>query len=99
MAQRCKMEEQKRRLAFETSSNNLQFSKEYVDRLKVLQALHYIDRHNMVGLKGKVACEISNQELLITELILDNKFEQRSAAQIAAMLSSITCQFEVIEPS
>ncbi|KAL3094923.1 hypothetical protein niasHT_024837 [Heterodera trifolii] len=94
MAQRCKMEEQKRRLAFETSSNNLQFSKEYVDRLKVLQALHYIDRHNMVGLKGKVACEISNQELLITELILDNKFEQRSAAQIAAMLSSITCQFE-----
>ncbi|KAL3094921.1 hypothetical protein niasHT_024835 [Heterodera trifolii] len=33
-------------------------------------------------------------ELLITELILDNKFEQRSAAQTAAMLSSITCQFE-----
>uniref|UniRef100_A0A183BTF5 Fmp27_GFWDK domain-containing protein n=1 Tax=Globodera pallida TaxID=36090 RepID=A0A183BTF5_GLOPA len=94
LAQRCQLEEQKQRLAFETSSNSLQFSKEYTDRLKVLQAMQYIDRHNMVGLKGKVACEISNQELLITELILENKFYQRSPAEIAAMLSSMTCQFE-----
>ncbi|KAL3089640.1 hypothetical protein niasHT_024877 [Heterodera trifolii] len=69
MAQRCKMEEQKRRRfgLREVPPNNLQFSKEYVDRLKVLQALHYIDRQNMVGIKGK------SGELLITELILDKQ--------------------------
>lgn len=32
------------------------------------------------------------QELLVTELMLDNKFHHRSAAEIAAMLSVTTCQ-------
>jgi superfamily II RNA helicase len=32
--------------------------------------------------------------LLITELILDNKFNDRSPAEIAAMFSALTCQFD-----
>lgn len=36
-------------------------SQEYADRLKVLQALDYIDKNDMITLKGKVACEINHQ--------------------------------------
>ncbi|VDO52018.1 unnamed protein product [Onchocerca flexuosa] len=58
----------------------------------LLRRLNYIDDSNLVSLKGRVACEIHHQELLITELILDNKFHYRSPAEIAAMLSVATCQ-------
>ena len=50
-----------------TSMASFSFSGEYAGRLKVLRTLNYIDREDMVLLKGKIACEISNQELLITE--------------------------------
>ncbi|MCP9257772.1 Helicase SKI2W [Dirofilaria immitis] len=56
-------------------------------REHLLRRLNYIDDSNLVSLKGRVACEIHHQELLITELILDNKFHYRSPAEIAAMLS------------
>lgn len=46
----------------------------------------------MVELKGKIACEIHHQELLVTELILDNKFAKRSCAEIASMLSPLTTE-------
>lgn len=59
----------------------------------------------MVELKGKVACGIHHQvcefellllknfkELLVTELILDNKFSNRSCAEIAALLSPLTAE-------
>jgi antiviral helicase SKI2 len=61
----------------------------------VLRALHYIDDDNMVELKGKVACEIHHQELLITELMLDNRFESLEPAEVAAMLSATTCQYKM----
>lgn len=57
--------------------------------------MNYIDKSNMVELKGKVACEINHMELLITELILENKFENRSYAEIAALLSPLTCQYKM----
>ena len=41
----------------------------------------------MVQLKGRVACEISNHELLITELVLENTLTQLHPTEIAAMLS------------
>jgi superfamily II RNA helicase len=58
---RRQLEEAKEQLLYQTSANSLMFSGEYAGRLKVLRTLNYIDRQNMVGLKGKVACEISNQ--------------------------------------
>lgn len=60
-----KLEEEKESLI--KLVTNFNFSEEYIGRLKVLRRLDYIDRENMVLLKGKIACEISNQELLITE--------------------------------
>lgn len=52
----------------------------------------YVDANNLVVLKGKVACEIHHMELLITELMLENKFNELTCAEIAAMLSCTTCQ-------
>jgi superfamily II RNA helicase len=40
-------------------------------RLKVLRTLDYIDRQNMVQLKGKIACEISNQVKILYNHISD----------------------------
>jgi len=86
------LEQCKERLSYETSSDNLLMSKEYIDRVKILRYLNYVGSENMVGLKGKVACEISNQELLITELMLENKFN-RNPPEIASIISSMTCQY------
>ncbi|EJD74520.1 hypothetical protein LOAG_18173 [Loa loa] len=74
------------------SAGGLLLSQDYYDRIKLLRRLNYIDDSNLVSLKGRVACEIHHQELLITELMLDNKFHYRSTAEIAAMLSVTTCQ-------
>lgn len=41
---------------------------------------------------SKVVNQALLQELLITELMLDNKFHLRSPAEIAALLSVTTCQ-------
>ncbi|KAH7698472.1 helicase, partial [Aphelenchoides avenae] len=93
LRRRIRLEETRDILSYQTSSEGLLLSKEYFDRLQVLRNLNYIDKNNMVELKGKVACEINHMELLITELILENKFENRSYAEIAALLSPLTCQF------
>ncbi|KAL3989648.1 DSHCT (NUC185) domain family protein [Acanthocheilonema viteae] len=79
-------------LRLKLSTGGLLLSQNYYDRIKTLRQLNYIDDSNLVSLKGRVACEIHHQELLITELMLDNKFHHRSAAEIAAMLSVTTCQ-------
>lgn len=68
-------------------------SNEYRYRLNTLRALGYVDKNNMIDLKGKVACEISHLEVLVTELLFENKFDGKSCAELAAMLSSMTCQF------
>lgn len=81
------------RLEFELSADNLSLSQEYRDKLKVLKTLGYVDSGNMVSFKGRVACEIHHQELLITELILESKLHSREPAEIAAMLSATTCQY------
>jgi antiviral helicase SKI2 len=59
--ERRKLEETKQELTYQTSYDSLQFSGEYAGRIKVLRALGYIDKQNMVSVKGKLACEISNQ--------------------------------------
>uniref|UniRef100_F1KR63 Helicase SKI2W n=2 Tax=Ascaris suum TaxID=6253 RepID=F1KR63_ASCSU len=81
-------------LLFSLSTGGLLLSDEYCSRIKVLNRLGYVDDSNMVTLKGKVACEIHHQELLVTELMLDNKFQTRSTPEIAAMLSAMTCQYK-----
>jgi hypothetical protein len=39
--------------------------------------MRYIDDNCTVKLKGRVACEMGSQELIITELVLDNVLTDR----------------------
>jgi len=76
-----------------TSENALLLSEDYLRRIQVLKALDYVELSDIVSLKGQVACEISHLEILVTELLFDNKFSDKSCAEIAAMISTMTCQF------
>lgn len=89
---RIRIERKIESLEYELSSDALLLSEEYHNRLKVLEALNFVEQ-KMVSLKGRIGCEIHHQELLITELILDYKFHQRSPAELAALLSTLTCQY------
>ncbi|XP_063216378.1 superkiller complex protein 2 isoform X3 [Bacillus rossius redtenbacheri] len=74
------------------SDQSLSLYPEYMNRVKVLQSLKYIDRNNAVQLKGKVACDIGNHELMITELVLHNILLDLQPAEIAALLSCLVFQ-------
>jgi len=54
-----------------------------------LRELKYIDSHDVVQLKGRIACEISNQELIITELVFGNVLSGLHPTEIAALLSCV----------
>lgn len=43
-------------------------------------------------MKGRVACEMSQNELIITELVLGNILTDLEPAEIAALLSSLIFQ-------
>jgi len=59
----------------------------------VLGDLSFIDDASRIQLKGKVACEIhSGDELVLTELILDNVLAEYEPAEIAALLSAFVFQ-------
>ncbi|CAJ0932957.1 unnamed protein product, partial [Mesorhabditis belari] len=83
-----------RDLEAKLAPDSLALSKEYHDRLKMLKTLGYVDEHDLVTFKGRVACEIHHQELLVTELVLDGKLHKRKPAEVAALLSTTTCQFK-----
>lgn len=54
----------------------------------------------IVALKGRVALQMGNNELLITELILRNVLTVRQPAEIAALLSALIFQQRTdIEPN
>ena len=60
--------------------------------VQVLQELRYIDEDQSIKLKGKVAREMHNQEVLVTELLFNNKLTQLEPAEIVALLSCIVFQ-------
>ncbi|KAH8589712.1 NUC185 domain-containing protein [Bisporella sp. PMI_857] len=75
------------------SDQNLQLLPDYEQRILVLQDLEFIDESSRVQLKGKVACEIhSADELVLTELILDNVLAAYEPAEIVALLSAFVFQ-------
>ncbi|CAD6994529.1 helicase SKI2W [Ceratitis capitata] len=82
-------------LKFKNSTKNLSLYPDYCNKLEVLRALKYIDDLDEVTLKGKVACEMGQNELLITELILCNMFNDLEPAEIAALLSSLVFQGKI----
>ncbi|KAL9107716.1 MAG: hypothetical protein Q9227_007431 [Pyrenula ochraceoflavens] len=75
------------------SDQNLQLLPDYQQRLEVLKDLGFIDEESRVQLKGKVACEIhSADELVLTELILENTLADFEPEEIVALLSAFVFQ-------
>ncbi|XP_063831458.1 superkiller complex protein 2 [Ostrinia nubilalis] len=90
-----KRDKYKRLLSFE----NLALYPDYQRRLMVLRELNYIDEHDSVILKGRVACGMGTNELIISELVFRNVFTDKSPAEIAALLSCFVFQARTqIEP-
>lgn len=57
--------------------------------LQVLEALQYVDSTGAVQLKGRVACQISSHELLLTELLFENTLSPLAPEESAALLSCL----------
>ena len=75
------------------SDQNLQLLPDYQQRISVLKDLGFIDENSRVELKGKVACEIhSADELVLTELVLENVLADYEPEEIVALLSSFVFQ-------
>ncbi|PFH52329.1 hypothetical protein AMATHDRAFT_57402 [Amanita thiersii Skay4041] len=82
------------------SDQNLELIPDYEQRIEVLQELKFIDENSTVSLKGRVACEINSvNELVLTELILENTLAQYEAEEIVSLLSCFVFQEKTeIEP-
>ncbi|KAJ3180844.1 hypothetical protein HDU85_003929 [Gaertneriomyces sp. JEL0708] len=79
-------------LALKMSDQNLVLLPDYDKRVEVLKALNFVE-NGLVGVKGRVACEINTaDELILTELILDNTFAAYSPEETVALLSCFVFQ-------
>lgn len=83
------LERKAAKISASLSDQNLDLLPDYHQRVDVLKALRFIDPDSeTVLLKGRVACEMkSANELILTELILDNTFIEYEPEEIAALLS------------
>ncbi|KAK8784902.1 hypothetical protein V5799_008735 [Amblyomma americanum] len=62
-------------------------------RKRVLRRLGYSTAADVMEIKGKVACEISSaDELLVTEMIFNNTFNELNVHQATALLSCLVFQ-------
>uniref|UniRef100_A0A3Q3WN29 Uncharacterized protein n=1 Tax=Mola mola TaxID=94237 RepID=A0A3Q3WN29_MOLML len=87
--ERMSVQEELDRLLFLVSDQSLSLLPEYHQRIKVLQSLQYIDSSGAVQLKGRVACQISSHELLLTELLFENVLSPLAPEESAALLSCL----------
>ncbi|XP_034277358.1 LOW QUALITY PROTEIN: superkiller complex protein 2 [Pantherophis guttatus] len=86
-------------LRFLLSDQSLLLLPEYHQRVEVLRSLGYINEGGAVELKGSVARQISNHELLLTQLLLDNALTDLRPEEIVALLSCTVCQVRTqVEP-
>ncbi|XP_047460364.1 helicase SKI2W [Mugil cephalus] len=97
--ERMSVQEELDRLLFLVSDQSLTLLPEYHQRIKVLQSLQYVDGSGAVQLKGRVACQISSHELLLTELLFDNVLSPLAPEESAALLSCLVfTQKTQVEP-
>ncbi|TFY63324.1 hypothetical protein EVJ58_g3329 [Rhodofomes roseus] len=82
------------------SDQNLELIPDYEQRIEVLKELKFIDENSTVLLKGRVACEINSaNELVLTELILENTLAPFEPEEVVAMLSCFVFQEKTdVEP-
>lgn len=96
---RKSLEDELSTLEYSGSHKSLSLIPDYENRIKVLQKLKYVDEQRRIELKGKVACEIGMNELMITELVLENILKNLAPAEVAALLSSLVFQNKMTEES
>nr|XP_057902424.1 helicase SKI2W [Doryrhamphus excisus] len=97
--ERMSVQEELDKLLFLVSDQSLSLLPEYHQRIKVLQSLQYVDSSGAVQLKGRVACQISSHELLLTELLFENVLSPLAPEESAALLSClIFTQKTQVEP-
>uniref|UniRef100_A0A8D3BET5 SKI2 subunit of superkiller complex n=1 Tax=Scophthalmus maximus TaxID=52904 RepID=A0A8D3BET5_SCOMX len=89
VTERMSVQEELDRLLFLVSDQSLSLLPEYHQRIKVLQSLQYVDSSGAVQLKGRVACQISSHELLLTELLFENALSPLAPEESAALLSCL----------
>eukprot|EP00112_Aurelia_sp_Birch-Aquarium-sp1_P007962 Seg187.3 transcript_id=Seg187.3/GoldUCD/mRNA.D3Y31 product="Helicase SKI2W" protein_id=Seg187.3/GoldUCD/D3Y31 len=91
---RCEMDlkNELQRIKYLLSNQSLALLPEYQQRIKVLKTLRYIDAQQNVKLKGRVACGISSNELMITEMVFDNQLTHLHPTEIVALLSCFICE-------
>ncbi|KAH7922845.1 ATP-dependent RNA helicase [Leucogyrophana mollusca] len=82
------------------SDQNLELIPDYEQRIEVLKELKFIDENSTVLLKGRVACEINSaNELVLTELILENTLANYEPEEVVALLSCFVFQEKTeVEP-
>uniref|UniRef100_A0AAZ3PPF9 SKI2 homolog, superkiller viralicidic activity 2-like n=1 Tax=Oncorhynchus tshawytscha TaxID=74940 RepID=A0AAZ3PPF9_ONCTS len=90
--ERMSVQEELDKLLFLVSDQSLSLLPEYHQRIKVLQSLQYVDNSGAVQLKGRVACQISSHELLLTELLFENALSPLAPEESAALLSCLVFQ-------
>jgi antiviral helicase SKI2 len=86
------LREEMARCEYLCSEASLSLLPEYHVRCEVLSRLQYVDPATVVQLKGRVACEMGSNELIITELVFQNQLTDRPPAEIAALLSCMVFQ-------
>ena len=74
---------------FLLSNESLLMIPEYRKRIQVLQNLEYVDGGMLPQMRGKIGCGFSVNELLFTELIVDNFFYEYTPEESVALLSCI----------
>ncbi|KAJ2746622.1 Antiviral helicase ski2 [Coemansia sp. BCRC 34301] len=90
--QRAALQSELDELTMQLSDQNLNLLPDYKLRLDVLRDMEYVDEMGNVQLKGRVACEMNSaDELVLTELILDNTLAQFEPEEIVALLSAFVC--------
>lgn len=87
-----KLEHERDQLRFDMSKESFALYPDYMRKLAVLRELQYIDDQHEVTMKGRVACEMGSNELIITELVLCNTFTDLEPDEIPALLSSLVFQ-------
>lgn len=74
-------------MKYKMSSESLVLLPEYKQRIQVLQILKFLDEHLVLLPKGHIASCISDNELLITEIVFENLLGNLSDEAIPAILS------------
>ena len=66
---------------------------DFHQRVRVLEALEFIDEDRVVQLKGRTACEMNtSDELIATELIFDGQLDELEPEEAVAVLSALVFQ-------